>query len=150
MPRCFLPAGLALLLAAALPPAHAEDEAPAANVSSQTNQVDVATPPDLRDFPLHALRGTLVVGMAPQATLNGTDDRLAPGARIRNTDNLLLLPGTISGQKLLVVYTRDTYQLIKDVWVLRPSEAALPWPETAAQAATWTYNPLTRTWAKPQ
>ncbi len=127
---------------------------PALAQSSSTDTADTSTattaPADVRDFPQHALRGTLVVGVAPQASLNGQDDRLAPGARIRGADNLSLLPGQLSGQKLLVVYTRDTYRLIKDVWVLRPTEAALLWPETAQQAATWSYHPLTHRWAKPQ
>ncbi len=141
MLRCSALLGTVLLsVLAGHVPAHAQ----------ATPEDTVLAPPAVREFPPHALRGALVLGVAPQASLNGKDDRLAPGARIRGADNLLLLPGQIHGQKLLVHYTRDTYRLIKDVWVLRPAEAALPWPETAEQAVTWRYDPLSHRWLKPQ
>jgi hypothetical protein len=160
MHRCFpsrqLAAGgllaSALALALCLGPmaAHAQSADAAAQVTTQSTTVDATAPQTVRDFPPNALRGTLQVGMAPVAAINGQDARLAPGARIRGADNMLILSGMISGQKLLVHYTVDSYQLIKDVWVLRAEEAALPWPQTLEEAATWTYNPVARTWSKPQ
>ena len=60
-----------------------------------------------RNFPANALRGELVVLQPPEALLNGGPARLAPGARIRGGDNLLVMSGTLSNQRLVVHYTLD-------------------------------------------
>ena len=77
-----------------------------------------------RQFPKAALRGSLVIDEPPLVTLNGRPARLAPGARIRNQGNTLALSGTLIGAKLLVHYTLDPTDLISDVWILTPEEAA--------------------------
>jgi hypothetical protein len=120
-----------------------------ATVISNATTVDVITPQVVREFPLNALRGILVIGMTPEATLNGVAVRLAPGARIRGMNNMLALPGSLAGKSLLVHYTVDSYRLVKDVWLLRPEEAAQLWPETPEQAATWRFDVSTKTWVKP-
>jgi hypothetical protein len=120
-----------------------------ATVISNATTVDVITPQVVREFPLNALRGMLVIGMAPEATLNGVAVRLAPGARIRGLNNMLALPASLAGKSLLVHYTVDSYRLVKDVWLLRPEEAARLWPETPEQAATWRFDVSTKTWVKP-
>ena len=103
-----------------------------------------------RNFPATALRGYLVIGDPPEVALNGKPARLAPGARIRGQDNMVQMSGTLSGAKLLVHYTVDTYGLVKDVWILRPEEAAVrPWPATLEQAQTWVFDPTAQTWSKP-
>lgn len=103
-----------------------------------------------RNFPAHALRGTLVVGAPPEATLNGQAARLAPGARIRSQDNLLVLSATLSGANLLVHYTLDPLGLVKDVWILSADEAAKrPWPTTPEEAQSWVFDPIAQIWAKP-
>ncbi len=103
-----------------------------------------------RNFPATALRGNLLIGEPPEVTLNGKPARLAPGARIRGQDNMVQMSGTLSGAKLLVHYTVDTYGLVKDVWILRPEEAAVrPWPATPEQAQTWAFDPTAQTWTKP-
>jgi hypothetical protein len=158
MTRCsssrLLAAGGLLAACTLAPMAHlgalAQTADASATLTTQSTTVNTAAPQTVRDFPPQALRGTLLVGMSPEATVNGQNARLAPGARIRGTDNMLILPGMVSGQKLLVHYTVDSYQLIKDVWVLRAEEAALPWPQTLEEAATWSYNPINKTWSKPQ
>jgi hypothetical protein len=149
MPRC-LPQACALALAvlACAPLAHAAEDA-TATITSNTTTVDVNAPQSTREFPLNALRGILQVGLSPEAVINGRATRLAPGVRIRGTNNLLQLPGSVSGQKLLVHYTVDSYQLVKEVWVLRAEEAALPWPETPEQAATWRFDVASKSWIKP-
>ena len=60
-----------------------------------------------RVFPQNALRGALVVGDPPEITLNGKPARLAPGARIRNTTNMIEMSGALTGAQLLVHYTLD-------------------------------------------
>jgi hypothetical protein len=103
-----------------------------------------------RNFPANALRGSIVIGEPPEITLNGRAARLAPGARIRGQDNMIQMSASLAGQRLLVNYTIDTLGLVYDVWILRPEEAAIrPWPTTPEQLATWTFDPVAQTWAKP-
>ncbi|HET8695618.1 MAG TPA: hypothetical protein VFM33_13170 [Aquabacterium sp.] len=102
-----------------------------------------------RQFPANSLRGELIVTQPPEALLNGQPVRLAPGARIRGGDNLLVLSGAIQGQKYPVIYTIDTYGLLINVWLLREDEAGKLWPKTAQEAASWTFDPVAQTWTKP-
>jgi len=103
-----------------------------------------------RNFPATALRGELVVTQAPEALVNGQPVRLAPGVRIRDANNLLVLSGGLTQQRWTVNYTLDTLGLVLDVWLLTPSERARqPWPTTPAQAAVWAFNADTQTWSRP-
>jgi hypothetical protein len=77
----------------------------------------------VRQFPPAALRGLLVVQAPPEISLNGKADRLAPGARIRSTNNTYVVSGALLGQELLVNYTRDSAGLVYEVWVLTAEEA---------------------------
>lgn len=104
-----------------------------------------------RPFPATALRGTLQITEPPEALINGQPARLAPGARIRDEQNLVQLSGRFVGQKLVVHYTVENGTgLLKDLWILRPDELAKkPWPATAAEAASWRFDALSQTWTKP-
>jgi hypothetical protein len=103
-----------------------------------------------RNFPANALRGELVIQQPPEAMLNGRAARLAPGARIRGTDNLLQMSGALAGQKLPVHYTLDNAGLLLDVWVLTPAELARrPWPTTPQQAREWIFDPVAQVWSRP-
>ena len=103
-----------------------------------------------RTFPQNAMRGALVMGAPPEITLNGQPARLAPGARIRNQDNLLEMSGALIGQRMLVNYTLETNGLVKEVWILRADEAAIrPWPTKLEEAQTWSFDPAAQTWTKP-
>lgn len=104
----------------------------------------------LRPFTAQTLRGELFVTQPPEVLMNGQPARLAPGSRIRGTDNLLLLSGALVGQRLVVHYTLDNVGNVLHVWVLTPAELARqPWPITPQQAATWAFNPDTQSWSKP-
>lgn len=81
-----------------------------------------------RNFPPTALRGTLVVTYPPAVLMDGRDDRLSPGALIRNTQGSGVLSGTLAGQQLVVNYRRDNLGQILEVWLLTEEEAALPPP----------------------
>ena len=106
--------------------------------------------PVQRPFPANALRGDLIVRQPPQVELNGVPARLAPGARIQGENNLLVMSGAVSGQTLIVHYTREESGLVKDVWVLTPAERARqPWPRTPREAAQWQFDTLAQTWRKP-
>ena len=90
----------------------------------QTLQVpqNVISQPGLRSFPPSALRGKLLVLQAPEVSLDGQPARLSPGTRIRGPQNELLMSAALSGQELIVNFTRDPYGNIKDVWILTPAE----------------------------
>lgn len=111
MNRCYslAPTGLAYLLALGvllMPP-------------MASAQAGLRVPP----IPAAAQAGTLQALHAPEVLLNGQPARLSPGTRIHGRDNLLLLSATLTGQQLLVRYTRDTTGLLHQVWVLTEAEA---------------------------
>ncbi len=102
-----------------------------------------------RNFPANALRGELVVLQPPDAQLNGRPARLAPGARIRGDNNLLVVSGAIANRRLWVHYTLDTGGQLLDVWVLTATELARPWPTSPEQARAWAFNPAMQSWSRP-
>jgi hypothetical protein len=103
-----------------------------------------------RNFPATALRGEIAVQQPPNLMLNGKPARLAPGARIRGVDNMMLLQGSLAGQRLIVHYTTDLNGSLLDVWILTPAELAKrPWPVTPEQAASWAFDPVGQTWSMP-
>jgi hypothetical protein len=77
-----------------------------------------------RPFPANALRGALVVVQPPVIQLDGKTAQLSPGARIRGTNNMLLMSGSLLNQELLVNYTVEPNGLVHDVWILTEAEAA--------------------------
>ena len=61
----------------------------------------------------------------PRAALNGPrgkPDRLSPGSRIRDLNNMLVLSGGLVGKTLPVVFRRDAAGLVHEVWILTPEE----------------------------
>ncbi len=113
-----------------------------------TVQVAAAQAP--RNFPATALRGEMVITQPPELLLNQAPARLAPGARIRGADNMLLLSGAAVNQRLLVHYTLDLHGHLLDVWVLTPTELARkPWPATPQEAAAWRFDAATQVWSRP-
>ena len=103
-----------------------------------------------RNFPATALRGELVVTAPPEVLLNKQPARLAPGARLRGMDNMMIMSGAAIGQRLRVHYTLDLQGQLLQIWVLTPAEEARkPWPATPQEAATWTFNADAQTWTKP-
>lgn len=80
----------------------------------------------VRQFPPNVRRGTLVVVQPPIITLNGRPARLSPGARIRGTNGLLHMSGTLLNQSLLVNYLLEPGGMVHEVWILTPAEAAQP------------------------
>ena len=76
-----------------------------------------------RQFPASAKRGTLEVKMPPQVTINGAEERLSPGARIRGPNNQLVMSGQLVGRAVQVNYVRDNQGMIHEVWILNGLEA---------------------------
>jgi hypothetical protein len=103
-----------------------------------------------RVFEANALRGELLVTQPPEALLNGTPARLAPGLRIRNALNMIQLSGSLLGQKLAVHYVLDGSGQLRDVWILTEAELAKqPWPTSPEQARAWVFDPTLQRWSKP-
>jgi hypothetical protein len=75
-----------------------------------------------REAPKDVVLGKMTVSLPPLIQIDGKDDRLAPGARIRDVRNLLVLSGALAGSTVPVVYKRDTSGLVHDVWILTPDE----------------------------
>ena len=103
-----------------------------------------------RTFTAKALRGEVEFGTPPEVTLNGKPARLAPGARIRDENNMLHLPGSLAGKKFVVNYTVELEGMLLDVWILSRSEMTRkPWPATEKEALAWQFNPDAQAWTKP-
>jgi hypothetical protein len=103
-----------------------------------------------RNFPAKALRGEVTFGEPPQAQLNRQATQLAPGARIRDTNNMMVVSGSLKGQRVVVNYTLDSLGQLHEVWILREEETRkLPWPRTPAEAQSWVFDPVAQTWTKP-
>lgn len=77
----------------------------------------------LRQFPAAAKRGMLEVTLPPAVMINGRSERLAPGARIKGVNNLLVMSASLVGATVLVNYLRDRQGLIHEVWILSAEEA---------------------------
>lgn len=77
----------------------------------------------VRQFPAAAKRGTLEVTQPPNILINGRAERLSPGARIKNPNNMIVLSGSLIGQAVLVNYLRDPQGQVHEVWLLNPAEA---------------------------
>jgi hypothetical protein len=76
----------------------------------------------LRDVPKDVKHGHITVTNPPQITLDGKADRLSPGARIRNVNNMIVMSGTLVGKTVPVVYRRENAGMVHDVWILSADE----------------------------
>ena len=98
----------------------------AASATAQTAEFK----PAVRQFPPAALRGEMVVVAPPDITLDGKPDRLSPGSRIRDTNNLLVMSGALVNQKVVVNYLREGAGNVHEVWILNSEEARLKRPNS--------------------
>lgn len=78
----------------------------------------------VREAPKDVLLGKLAVLNPPEITMDGKPDRLSPGARIRDLNNLQVLSASLSGQTVPVVYRRDSLGLVHEAWILSADEYA--------------------------
>ena len=77
----------------------------------------------LRTIPQNAQPGALRHVMDMQIELDGKPAQLSPGAQIRDADNRLVLPGTLT-EKTDVRYQTDASGMVHRVWILSPMEKA--------------------------
>ena len=83
----------------------------------------VAQEQAVRQFPVAAKRGMLLVTAPPEVLINGTVERLSPGVRIRGVNNMLVMSGALVGQTFVVNYVREKQGMIQEVWLLNQAEA---------------------------
>jgi hypothetical protein len=75
----------------------------------------------LRTIPQEAKRGEIRHVHDMLVELDGKRERLSPGAQIRDADNRLVLPVSLS-QKSEVKYLLDASGLVHRVWILSAKE----------------------------
>lgn len=77
----------------------------------------------VREAPKDVKPAVMAVSATPPViSINGRPDRLSPGARIRDTNNLLVLSGALANKSVYTVYRRDSAGLVHEVWLLTPQE----------------------------
>ena len=103
-----------------------------------------------RNFPATALRGEISFGQPPEVLVNGQPARLAPAARIRGLNNMIVMSGALVGQRAVVNYVIESTGLVQDVWILTDVEREKqPWPTNARDARAWSFDPIAQIWTKP-
>jgi hypothetical protein len=75
-----------------------------------------------REAPKDVVLGKMTVNLPPVILMDGKTDRLAPGSRIHDTRNMLVLSASLAGQTVPVVYRRDAAGLVYEVWMLTADE----------------------------
>ena len=81
-----------------------------------------------RSIPEEAKRGVIRHVSGPIVTIDGKDARLAPGATIRNRENLFIVPIALPPDGALAEYLVNPDGQISRVWLLTPEEAAQSGP----------------------
>ena len=77
----------------------------------------------LRTIPKEASYGQIRHLQAMVVELNGKQAQLSPGAQIRDADNRLVLPSSLT-EKSVVRFLVDGAGLVHRVWILSPQERA--------------------------
>jgi hypothetical protein len=79
----------------------------------------------VREAPKDVKPAIIAVSATPPIiTVNGVNDRLSPGARVHDRNNMLVLSGALAGKSLYTVYRRDSAGLVHEVWLLNSDEYA--------------------------
>jgi hypothetical protein len=96
----------------------------AASAQTLSTAPQVTTAPGfVREAPRDVKPGVIAVSATPPLiTVDGVADRLSPGARIRDRNNMLMLSGQLAGKTLYTVYRRDGAGLVHEVWLLNYEE----------------------------
>lgn len=77
----------------------------------------------VREAPKDVKPAIIAVSATPPIiAIDGQPDRLSPGARIRDPNNMLVMSGQLAGKSLYTVYKRDAAGLVHEVWLLTPQE----------------------------
>lgn len=82
----------------------------------------------LRQLPPLAKKGELAGAAEWKVVIDGKTYPMAPGIRIRDTRNMIIVPFALKGPAV-VRYTQDVTGAVDNVWFLTPEEMALPDPK---------------------
>ena len=77
-----------------------------------------------RTFPAQATRGDLNAYAYPSMKIGDNIYRLAPGSRIFNQQNLIVMPASLQIQTAPVMYLLDMSGDLSRIWLLTSEEAA--------------------------
>ena len=116
MNRCFFALLTISLSASALAQNQISAPLPASESAVQTGV------PGLRKFPANALRGRLRITQAPEILIDGKRERLSPGSRIRDPQQRLVMPASITNLEFVVNFVRNPQGDIQEVWILNELE----------------------------
>lgn len=75
-----------------------------------------------RPFPEKAKRGAMTPDNYPRVLINDKQRHLSAGARIWSQDNLIVMPASIRGEDIPVLYTEDNTGDIDRIWMLTSDE----------------------------
>jgi hypothetical protein len=75
----------------------------------------------LRTIPADAKLGDMRHVQEMLVEIDGTTQRLAPGAQIRDADNRIVLPAALP-ERSRVRYLLDAEGMVRRVWILAPAE----------------------------
>jgi hypothetical protein len=78
----------------------------------------------MRTLPQDTERGVIRHIEGVDVTVDGKRARLAPGATIRNRDNLIIVPTALPEEGARAEYVLDAQGMIFRVWLLTAEEAA--------------------------
>lgn len=78
--------------------------------------------PNGRVFPPGTFRGVITMVEYPVIEVDGKRERLAPGSRIMDTQNRIVLPGMFNGKRMVVNYARFANGQINTIWLLTNDE----------------------------
>ena len=77
----------------------------------------------VREAPRDVKPGIMAVSATPPIiTMDGKADRLSPGARVRDLNNMLVLSGALANRTVYTVYRRDSAGMVHEVWLLTEAE----------------------------
>ena len=82
-----------------------------------------------RSIPKEAKRGEIRSLGQMDVEINGKKMRLSPGAQIRDTGNLLMVPTALPAGGARAKYLLDAQDMVFRVWLLSPQEIAQPDPK---------------------
>ena len=77
----------------------------------------------VREAPKDVKPGIMAVSATPPIiTMDGKADRMSPGVRIRDLNNMLVLTGGLANKTVYTVYRRDSSGMVHEVWLLTEAE----------------------------
>ena len=75
-----------------------------------------------RNIPRSAAVGTLLISVFPAATIEGDAVRFSAGSTIRDANNRIVMPASLSGEKL-IAFVSDSQGFVHKVWLVSVAEA---------------------------